>query len=173
MDFSPTEAQQDLAALTRRILGDHVTPESLGAHGSGGYDAPLWIVLAKAGVLDAALPSAVGGGGFGLLEQCSVLTEVGRHGAITPALATLGFGVIPLLDLASDEQQDRFLGGAAKGGLLTAALNEPGAALPDRPATTFANGKLSGTMAFMRGKLKVTGKVMLAQKMQNIFPPAK
>jgi putative sterol carrier protein len=35
------------------------------------------------------------------------------------------------------------------------------------------NGKLSGTMAFMKGKLKVTGNVMLAQKMQNIFPPAK
>ena len=29
--------------------------------------------------------------------------------------------------------------------MLTAALNEPGAALPDRPATTFADGRLSGT----------------------------
>lgn len=35
------------------------------------------------------------------------------------------------------------------------------------------NGKLSGTMAFMKGMLKVTGNVMLAQKMQTIFPPAK
>ncbi len=35
------------------------------------------------------------------------------------------------------------------------------------------NGKLSGTMAFMKGMLKVTGNVMLAQKMQAIFPPAK
>ena len=33
----------------------------------------------------------------------------------------------------------------AKGGVLTAALNEPGTALPDRPSTTFANGRLSGT----------------------------
>ena len=29
--------------------------------------------------------------------------------------------------------------------MLTAALNEPGTALPDRPATTFAEGRLSGT----------------------------
>ena len=29
--------------------------------------------------------------------------------------------------------------------MLTAALNEPGAALPDRPATTFSGGRLSGT----------------------------
>jgi ribosomal protein S18 acetylase RimI-like enzyme len=51
---------------------------------------------------------------------------------------------VPLLDLASDAQQDRFLAGVAGGGVLTAALNEPGTALPDRPATTFAGGRLSG-----------------------------
>ena len=50
-----------------------------------------------------------------------------------------------MLDLASDEQQDRYLAGLAKGSVLTAALNEPGAALPDRPATTFVHSRLSGT----------------------------
>jgi len=35
------------------------------------------------------------------------------------------------------------------------------------------NGKLSGTMAFMKGKLKVSGNVMLAQKMQAFLPPSK
>jgi putative sterol carrier protein len=35
------------------------------------------------------------------------------------------------------------------------------------------NGKLNGAMAFMKGKLKVSGNVMLAQKMQTIFPPHK
>jgi alkylation response protein AidB-like acyl-CoA dehydrogenase len=81
----------------------------------------------------------------GLPEVATVLTEIGRHGAITPAVATLGFGVVPLLDLASDEQQDRYLAGVAAGGVLTAALNEPGSALPDRPSTSFAGGRLSGT----------------------------
>jgi alkylation response protein AidB-like acyl-CoA dehydrogenase len=33
--------------------------------------------------------------------------------------------------------------------VLTAALNEQGAPLPDRPATTFANGKLNGTKVFV------------------------
>ena len=31
------------------------------------------------------------------------------------------------------------------------------------------NGKLSGTMAFMKGKLKVTGNPMLAMKLQKLF----
>jgi putative sterol carrier protein len=35
------------------------------------------------------------------------------------------------------------------------------------------NGKLNGAMAFMKGKLKVTGNVMLAQKMQAFLPPKK
>jgi alkylation response protein AidB-like acyl-CoA dehydrogenase len=104
-----------------------------------------WNALVAGGVTALPVPERLGGDGVGLSEVATVLTEVGRHGAITPALATLGFGVVPLLDLATDEQQDRFLGGVAKGGVLTAALNGPGTALPDRPATTFANGRLSGT----------------------------
>jgi putative sterol carrier protein len=35
------------------------------------------------------------------------------------------------------------------------------------------NGKLSGTMAFMKGQMKVTGNLLLAQKMQAVFPPHK
>ena len=35
------------------------------------------------------------------------------------------------------------------------------------------NGKINGTMAFMKGQMKITGNMMLAQKMQAIFPPNK
>jgi putative sterol carrier protein len=35
------------------------------------------------------------------------------------------------------------------------------------------NGQINGAMAFMKGQLKVTGNVLLAQKMQAIFPPKK
>jgi alkylation response protein AidB-like acyl-CoA dehydrogenase len=104
-----------------------------------------WDALVSGGVTALPVPERLGGDGVGLPEVATVLTEIGRHGAITPALATLGFGVVPLVDLASDEQQDQFLAGVTKGGVLTAALNEPGTALPDRPSTVFANGRLSGT----------------------------
>ena len=129
MDFDLTAEQQAVADVVTSVLD-----RDLG-----------WDALVAGGVTALPVPERLGGDGVGLPEVATVLTEVGRHGAITPALATLGFGVVPLLDLASDEQQDRFLAGVAKGGVLTAALNEPGAALPDRPATTFANGRLSGT----------------------------
>ena len=35
------------------------------------------------------------------------------------------------------------------------------------------NGKLSGTMAFLKGQMKVAGDMMLAQKMQQFLPPNK
>jgi putative sterol carrier protein len=35
------------------------------------------------------------------------------------------------------------------------------------------NGQLNGAMAFMKGQMKVVGNVLLAQKMQAIFPPKK
>ncbi|SPM40120.1 Acyl-CoA dehydrogenase related to the alkylation response protein AidB [Mycobacterium numidiamassiliense] len=129
MDFDLTATQQAVADVVTSVLERELT----------------WDALVSGGVSALPVPERLGGDGVGLSEVATVLTEVGRHGAITPALATLGFGVVPLVDLASDEQQDRFLAGVAKGGVLSAALNEPGTALPDRPATTFADGRLSGT----------------------------
>jgi alkylation response protein AidB-like acyl-CoA dehydrogenase len=129
MDFELTAEQQAVADVVTSVM-----ERDLG-----------WSALVDGGVAALAVPERLGGDGVGLSEVGTVLTEVGRRGAITPALATLGLGVVPLVDLASDEQQDRFLTGVAKGGVLTAALNEPGTALPDRPATTFADGRLSGT----------------------------
>lgn len=129
MDFNLTATQQAVADVVTSVLDRDLS----------------WDALVSGGVAALPVPERLGGDGVGLPEVATVLTEVGRHGAITPALATLGFGVAPLLELASAEQQDRFLSGVAKGGVLTAALNEPGTALPDRPSTTFANGRLAGT----------------------------
>jgi alkylation response protein AidB-like acyl-CoA dehydrogenase len=129
MDFDPTATQQAVADVATSVLERELS----------------WDALVTGGVTALPVPERLGGDGLGLPEVATVLTEVGRRGAITPALATLGFGVVPLLDLASAEQQDRYLAGVPGGKVLTAALNEPGTALPDRPATTFEGGRLSGT----------------------------
>ena len=129
MDFSPDEGQQAVADVVTSVLDRDNS----------------WDALVAGGVSALAVPERLGGDGVGLPEVTTALTEIGRHGTISPALATLGLGTAVLLDLASDAQQDRYLAGVAKGSVLTAALNEPGAPLPDRPATTFANGRLNGT----------------------------
>jgi 3-oxo-4-pregnene-20-carboxyl-CoA dehydrogenase alpha subunit len=129
VDFSPDEGQQAVADVVTSVLGRDNS----------------WDALVAGGVTALAVPERLGGDGLGLAEVATALTEIGRHGTVSPALATLGLGALVLLDLATDSQQDRYLAGVAKGSVLTAALNEPGAPLPDRPTTTFADGRLNGT----------------------------
>lgn len=129
MDFNPDPAQQAVADVVTSVLDR-----------DNSFDA-----LVGGGVTALPVPERLGGDGVGLPEVATALTEIGRHGLVGPALAALGLAAVPLLDLASDDQQDRYLGGLARGSLITAALNEPGAALPERPATTIANNRLSGT----------------------------
>jgi 3-oxo-4-pregnene-20-carboxyl-CoA dehydrogenase alpha subunit len=155
MDFELTAEQQAVADVVTSVM-----ERDLG-----------WSALVDGGVAALPVPERLGGDGVGLSEVGTVLTEVGRHGAITPALATLGLAVVPLVDLASDEQQDRFLAGVAKGGVLTAALNEPGTALPDRPATTFADGRLSGTKVGVAYAEQAEWIIVTADNAVVVVPP--
>src|ERR1700759_1793005 len=98
MDFDLTATQQAVADVVTSVLDRELS----------------WESLVSGGVTALPVPEPRGGGRVGLPEVATVLPEVGRHGAITPALVTLGFGVLPLLDLASDEQQDRLLAGVSK-----------------------------------------------------------
>ena len=77
MDFTPSEAQDELAGLARKILAERDTP---------------WVDLASAGVLAAGLPEEDGGAGLGLLEHCSVLVEIGRAVSDVPYLASIVLG---------------------------------------------------------------------------------
>jgi alkylation response protein AidB-like acyl-CoA dehydrogenase len=127
VDFSPDEGQQAVADVVTSVLDRDNS----------------WDALVSGGVPALAVPERLGGDGVGLAEIATALTEIGRHGTVSPALATLGATAV-LLDLASDAQQDRYLAGVAKGAVLTSALSEPGAPLPDRPGTTLSAGKLNG-----------------------------
>lgn len=127
MDFTYTEAQRDLADLTRRIAADH---PPTAPHGSGGFDRELWQPLAEAGVLDAALPSAVGGGGFGILEQCAILHELGRAAAAVPYVPAIAPAASVLAEFGGGEVLDRWLVPVLRGKQVL------GVAAPDDEAPT-------------------------------------
>ncbi len=133
MDFAFAEEQYAVSDVVEAVLADR---EFIGVVPGIGYDEDTWHALAVNGVLNLALPERLGGDGLGLAEVSVALRVLGKHGALTPVLATLGFGVVPLLELASEQQQDRFLDGVGAGGILTAALDEPGSALPSSPAVS-------------------------------------
>jgi len=137
MDFIPNESQQELAALSRRILAERATPQRLREVEAGGdrFDPALWADLAGAGILAATLPEPLGGAGLGLLEQCSVLEELGRAVAPAPFLASIVLGAGALAQFGTPDQQKRWAAPAGRGELiLTAALAEEDGGDPRAPA---------------------------------------
>jgi alkylation response protein AidB-like acyl-CoA dehydrogenase len=134
MDFSTSESQQELAALTRRILDDQVTQARLRTveRDADHLDRDLWRTLATSGVLSAALPESASGGGLGLAEHCSVLIEMGRAVAPIPYLWSIAIGAAALAEFGATELAAR----AGRGELIvTAALTEDLANSPEAPLT--------------------------------------
>jgi len=147
VNFTQNESQRELAGLSRRILTDRLTPERLAAADAGGdrFDPALWASLAGAGILAAALPESVGGAGLGLLEQCSVLTELGRAVAPVPYLASIVLGASALARFGTLDQQRRWAAPAGRGELiLTAALPEEDGDDPQVPSASAERVKGDG-----------------------------
>ena len=151
MDFSITQTQEELSALARRILTDKQSPARLTEldQAGQGFDRALWAELATAGILSAALPENVGGDGLGLLDQCSVLIEIGRTVARAPYLSAIVLGSGAIATFGSDEQVKRWAIPAAAGDLvIAAALAEPGTGDPRAPS---ARAERAGNGWLLRG----------------------
>lgn len=158
MDFTLTEAQQDLAGLTSGIVADIVTNDRLRQLDSAEdrFDRKLWDALATSGVLGAALPESVGGDGFGILEQCSILIELGRGVAAVPYLPSIVMAAGAIAEFGSDAQRSEWAAPAAAGSkILAPALAEELADDPAAPVTraehTADGWTLNGTKIVVDG----------------------
>ncbi|MBV9252953.1 MAG: acyl-CoA/acyl-ACP dehydrogenase [Actinobacteria bacterium] len=144
MDFTLNEVQADIKSLANKIVGEQVTRERLKEleAGTERMDRGLWGELAKANLLGIALPESVGGSGYGIMELCVVLQEVGRFVAPIPLLATVAMTALPIAEFGTDDQQQKYLPAVVNGdSVLTAALQEP---LNGSPLTPATNAKRNG-----------------------------
>lgn len=116
MDFGQDSTQTTVAEMVTGLLARE--------------PSDLWAAVSDAGLVTMALPETAGGDGLGLPEAATVLTELAKAAAVGPALATIGFGIVPLTMLAPKSAK------IAQGAILTAALAEPGAPFPANPETT-------------------------------------
>jgi len=139
MKFQLSDDQKSIAEGLKQILEGIVTDDSLKALGKEGvwFHQRAWQALGEAEMLGLGLPEAHGGSGFGMLELCLLLEQVGRTVAPIPALETLVSAALPIAHFGSDAQKARFLPGIAKGEtILTAALVDGGSRDPFVPAAT-------------------------------------
>ena len=133
MDFTFSEAQDELAGLARKILAQRGVAGGR-PPGRAERDTP-WPDLAAAGVLAAGLPETLGGAGLGLLEHCSVLVELGRAVCDVPYLASIVLGAGAIAEFGSQSQRAQWVVPAGRGSvLLTAALAEEDGDDPRSPS---------------------------------------
>lgn len=144
MDWAFTEEQDEIAGLARQILEGELTEEKYrqieeaSAEGDvDRFDPGLWQKLAEADLLGLSLPEDLGGGGYGVIEECRILTEIGRAVAPVPYLPSIVMGAAALAEFGSDEQRKDLVPEVIDGSLiLSAALVEPLNPEPASPTTT-------------------------------------
>ena len=117
MDFAFSEEQEAVRDLARQIC-DQVTQERLKEVEAGPdrFDRALWTDLAEANLLGIGMPQDVGGSGFGVVEVCLLLEQLGRVTARVPGIATLAMGAPAVAAFGSPALRGRKV---AVGGILT------------------------------------------------------
>src|ERR1700755_44054 len=107
MDFTTTEAAKELGGLARSIVDSVCTPERQRGLDEldERLDRELWSKLIDADILSTAAPEALGGGGFGFLEEVAVLVALGRQIAAVPYLESVVLAAGALAKFGSDELQ--------------------------------------------------------------------
>jgi alkylation response protein AidB-like acyl-CoA dehydrogenase len=164
MDFEFSTEQNALRELAREILEAEVPQEELKRIEAADewYSSTLWSKLAEANLLGLAVPEALGGMGFGILELCVLLQEVGRAVAPIPALPTLVLGGLPIARYGTQSQQQRWLAGVASGEtVLSAALVDADSTEVAAPAT---RARREGARWKLDGRKRFVPAVDLAQR---------
>ena len=126
MDFTRTEAAQDLSGLVGTIVEAVCTPDHQRELDQldQRLDTVLWRKLAEADILSTAAPEEIDGGGYGVLEQCAILTALGRQIAAVPYLESVVLGAGALARFGSTELQTTWAVPAVAGDkTLTVALD--------------------------------------------------
>jgi 3-oxocholest-4-en-26-oyl-CoA dehydrogenase beta subunit len=107
MDFTTTEAADDLGGLVNTIVDSVCTPEhqrELDGFDER-FDRELWRKLIDADILSSASATSLGGDGFGVLEQVAILVALGHQMAAVPYLDSVVLAAGALARFGSEELQ--------------------------------------------------------------------
>ncbi|MHA7650321.1 acyl-CoA dehydrogenase family protein [Mycobacterium sp. ML4] len=148
MDFSTTEAAQDLGGLVDTIVDSVCTP----AHQreldklDQRVDRDLWRKLVDSDILTSAAATQVGGDGFGVLEQVAILVALGHQLAAVPYLESIVLGCGALARFGSEELQQSWGAPAVRGEkILTVALDGEMGDGPVQASGGAGDGRLTGS----------------------------
>jgi alkylation response protein AidB-like acyl-CoA dehydrogenase len=91
-----------------------------------GYSIQLWKEIADLGWMGLIFPEKYGGGGMDFISLAVLLEQMGRACFPGPFFSTVLLGGLPILDIGSEEQKEKYLPGIISGKtIFTMALTEP------------------------------------------------
>ena len=148
MDFTSTEAANDLGGLVDTIVDAVCTPEHQRTLDGldQRFDRELWGKLIESDILTSASPASLGGDGFGALEQVAVLVALGHQLAAVPYLESVVLAAGALARFGSEELQQSWGMPAVSGEkILTVALDGEMGEGPVRAVSAGGGYRLTGT----------------------------
>ena len=148
MDFTSTEAANDLGGLVDTIVDAVCTPEHQRTLDGldQRFDRELWGKLIESDILTSASPASLGGDGFGVLEQVAVLVALGHQLAAVPYLESVMLAAGALARFGSEELQQSWGVPAVTGEkILTVALDGEMGEGPVRAVSAGGGYRLTGT----------------------------
>jgi 3-oxocholest-4-en-26-oyl-CoA dehydrogenase beta subunit len=148
MDFTTTEAANDLGGLVDTIVDSVCTPEHQRELDGleQRFDRELWRKLVDADILTSAAPTSLGGDGFGVLEQVAVLVALGHQLAAVPYLDSVVLAAGALARFGTEElQQDWGVAAVDGAKILTVALRGEMGEGPVQAAQAGDGYRLTGT----------------------------
>ena len=141
MDFSLTEAEQDLVGLCRDFAQNEIAPRAPQAWDEARCPTDLLREMGQLGLLGVLIPEEWGGIGMTTVGFVAAMEQIGLADQSVAAAwqAHLTIGSLPLFLFGNDAQRDRWLRPLAEGTHLGAfGLTEPDAGSDARGITTKA-----------------------------------
>jgi alkylation response protein AidB-like acyl-CoA dehydrogenase len=129
MQFSFTSEQEEFRSVLRRFLDEKSPPSTVRRlmETESGWDRAGWRELNQLlGLTAVHIPEAYGGQGFGPVELCIVLEEMGRALLCAPYFASTVLAATAIMHAATDAQKRELLPPIAAGDTIaTLAFTEP------------------------------------------------
>jgi alkylation response protein AidB-like acyl-CoA dehydrogenase len=153
IQFAFTDEQEQFRSALRRFLNDKspttevrrlmATPE--------GYDPQVWRQLSDELALPGIqIPEQYGGAGFGMVELCIVMEELGRSLLCAPYFSTTVLAANAILNAGTEEQKSALLPDLANGSrLATLAITEPNGNWDPASIETVARFRLDGSKSYV------------------------
>jgi len=157
MDFSLTDDQREIQALTREFAQAEIEPNAAAWDREHRFPVELYPKLAELGLMGVCVPAELGGAGADFLSYILVLEELSRADAgvgVTVAVHTSAC-TLPILAFGTEEQRERFVPPLARGEKIGAfALTESGSGSDAGALRTTAvpdgdGWRISGTKQFI------------------------